>query len=306
MDCSTSVGIDIESVETARRVEIIDTTIHLNETTHHCVFSVKGDATVSYRESLAGLKKAVRAFRVEQGLTRGGLAKSAGIAAGALNAMDEPDWSPRLSTLDALLSVMDNEARARARARRGVFGRSELQRNTLGVSRWAVGNSVVVERVFSPEAVNTFAPEMLGAVQAVLGGPELSPDELVSAARKALPAGATHLMNVAPRTVGDFKVTSWDSSTGYNDGADYNGAAFCNLFRDEAYRISCEDAYSVAASGGLRFSFVQRIDADGSRRQFLRRLIPLPGSTYGPHIVAVTLPKKGKAAAAFIADVFSA
>jgi DNA-binding XRE family transcriptional regulator len=260
---------------------------------------------VSYGNALSGLRNAVRTFRIESGMSRGGLAKAAGIAVGALNTMDDPDWSPRYATLQALARFMDRESTAAPGAPVSC-ARAELRRHTVGVCRWAIDNAIVIERVFEPEAVNSIAPEMVEAMCAVVASADTSPRAIVSAARCALPDGATHLINISPRAVNEFTVTSWDKSTGYNGGADYSGVPFTHLFCDDAYKTHCEDAYAAAASRRPRFSFVQRVGADGTRRQFLRRLIVLPSSTNGPHVLAITLLKKGQAAKAFVADIVTA
>ena len=54
----------------------------------------------------------IRQFRDQRGLRNATLARMAGLHPNTLRDMDEPDWSPRLRTLEALETVVDQHEAA--------------------------------------------------------------------------------------------------------------------------------------------------------------------------------------------------
>lgn len=206
-----------------------------------------------------------------------------------LRGIDNPDWSPTVASLRAILKAMDGpQGKLVAAACR----MDSLCGDTLP---FRAPDGRVLERLLKPEALAVFGQDGLSAAYDRLQAGDLSIDRAMVEAKSLVQGGAVHLVDASAEDPRRYRFRHWDNSTGYREGVDFTGAELGDV-EDAAYLAELVAAYrSVRTSGRARVSFLHRRGADGMRT-FYRILVPFIGHGGSPQVISVTLPEAPQAA----------
>lgn len=228
-----------------------------------------------------------RSWRRRHGLSIREFARFAGVSPTTVADIDDPEWSPNVSTLRRLAEAMRGHEAAVLAA-----GPDGLRAVTVAVTPYVEGRERCLERRFRLEAVSKLG---LAGYHTILGSLPSAADQAVHLAKSLMPKAAVHLVDASADRPEGFRFLVWDSSTGYRGGADFTGTALADV-SERAYLAELLGAYgSVRATARPHLAFVHRRGGGGTRT-FWRLLVPLVGDRGGPKIMSVALPQDTQAA----------
>lgn len=244
---------------------------------------------------LDSLLTRIRQYRRDTGLSVRAFTEMTGVPIGTLRDLDDPSWSPTVTTLRAILRAMDGPPG------RLVVVAPRIEQLSIAVLPFRSETGRCLERVLKPEALHALGQTGLAAVVARLGPGKVSAAQAVEISKALVPGSAVHLVDAYPADPRRYRFLHWDASTGYCGGADFTGSDLADV-GEAAYRTELVEAYSAArASGRCRLSFVHRRGPDGVRI-FYRLLIPFIADGGGAEILSVTLPQEAQAARYLLAN----
>lgn len=239
--------------------------------------------------ALDDLLAEIRRFKVMTGASAREFARICGLQDSTLRGMDDPEWSPTVSTLRAILRAMDGPTA------RFFLAVQDLRRLSLGVVPFTGRDGGCLEHLFRPEAARAFGKDALADALDRLCPVGMTGDRAIGVAKDLVPAAAVHLVDVSASDPEGYLILHWDTGTDYRGGVDFTGVRLLDV-EDDAYRQQLGVAYREAReSGRPRVSFLHRRGVGGVR-SFYRALIPLPGPGNVAQVVAVVLPQEPEAA----------